>query len=540
MLNKGEAGTQNFIFLNYHSSAAINLHHQLESKGLNLKALTFDSYLVEKDRLVSLGGLVEVAMIDTTEAWQTLSNLHSREAGENWAIKDCENLKIAIDYAKLKLLNWIGHRERFGQGITELQTNFIVTNTLCNALALLEETRPCLIVSLLAACTPFDICVMSLAERLGIVVASLNEVNLRGIYYLAFNQFEHAEDIGVLDDNHNAALDSQAAARQYLKGCIEKAPYYINSDLHRDASSLKDDADCLKVLSAKSLNQSKALDASRNMPYPLHTSLELQRLGFISSRGLKRNTALQAQKERMRASYLQYIASNLHEAPQKPAILILLDYYPEITRYPIGGDDYFYSNYFVLARIIKEASLFGLCDSSQIYVKEHPAMLEVSSHSHPRAGLDGLIKNYGASIISPLLKTATLLASNPALVVITGVSNAGVEASLLGCTTITTSKPWWLCMPNTYHCNIYTGRLRSYAGPLIARCHDLIEMPENLTHICKEAGRAYLSFIAMHSVNLDISMAEIDTLLSEKTIMNSNEYNSIAMAIMRRLMHDAE
>ena len=278
---------------------------------------------------------------------------------------DTKKLQKAIDLAKLKLLTWLAHREKFGQGISELHANVIVNYCLCNSLTLLDQVRPSLIFSLLAPCTPFDICITALAQELGVLVTTLNEINLRGFYYITFNQFSHADDIASLS-GHHLSFAGKAAATKYLDTFLEESPYYINKTLQSSTSDVARDQRVLRDLSLKSLQQAKALESVNQKPRISHTTRDLQRLGFVSGRDLKHDFLSQAKKEKIRSSYLETMASNLCEIDDEPAILILLDYYPEITRYPIGGDDYFYSNYF-LCPTLSKAFLYLACLPRVLY-----------------------------------------------------------------------------------------------------------------------------------------------------------------------------
>ncbi|MCP9941925.1 hypothetical protein KBY70_05930 [Cyanobium sp. ATX 6E8] len=535
-----QLSSRRFIFLNYHSSAAQKLHLHLAAQGLCLEAITFDSSLVKKYELIESVGLDGIELVDTTSAWQSEIGLPGHKVERSPSAYNLDDLDKAMVDARLRLLTWITHRENYGKGITELQVNTIMNYSLNNALALLETIRPCLIVSLLAPCTPFDICIVALAKELGITTASLNEVNLSGFYYLTFNQFNHAQDIAALENCNIRSSEKETMAVGYLKSFLEETPYYISKDLQKVDSSLEQDQKDLGIFAEKSKKKAEKLVASSGGQILRYTSSELQRIGFISGRDLKHHVYSQAQKERMRADYIQFMKSSMREAEDKPAILILLDYYPEITRYPIGGDDYFYSNYFALAKILKNSALFNLCSTSMVYVKEHPAMLEVSNHSHPRFGLSGLMKSHGATFVSPLRKTTSLLLDNPMLVVITGVSNAGVEASLLGHTTVTTSKPWWLCMPNTYHCNVYSRKVSSFKHSWRQQCTESTSDSPIHEYACGEAERAYSSFILNYCVNLGVSMSAIDTLFFSQADAYCSEFKTIAKAIAARLARKSD
>lgn len=510
---------RNFIFLNYHSVAASTLHFNLANHRFQLNTITFDSSVVKKATLDRLPALKNVTLLDSTTVWQSHLSIDCNQGKNILEFIDSNQLQKAIEFAKLKLLTWLSHRENFGRGLNEMQANYVVNTTLSNALLLLDVARPYLIVSLLAPSTPFDICITALAQYLGIVTAGLGEINLCGVYYLTFNQFAHGNYIASFPDIRTSN-SGHIAAKHYLRTFKDESPYYINHNLFKTNTTIEQDKAALITQAKKAEMRSKDLASKQNLGSISYTSIELQRIGFVAGRHLKHHFPSQATKERMRASYLETMASNLSEIGKDPSLLILLDYYPEITRYPIGGDDYFYANYFALAELVKSMSLFNLSDSSHIYVKEHPAMLEPSNHSHPRQGLTGLMKNYQAKFVSPLSKTTDILRNNPHLVVITGVSNAGLEASLLGHVTLTTSKPWWLFMPNTYYFNIYTRQIESSWSTSNEKLQSI-----NI------AECAFESFIAEHCIDLGIPIAEIDTSFSTPSDLLSSGLVKVANAI---------
>lgn len=110
-----------FIFLNYHSSAAQKLHYYLVDQGLTLQALTSDSTLVRREKLLESANPRGIEIIDTASAWQSELKLSSHEAVRVCDAYDSDMLEKAIDYARLRLITWLVHRENFGQGISELQ-----------------------------------------------------------------------------------------------------------------------------------------------------------------------------------------------------------------------------------------------------------------------------------------------------------------------------------------------------------------------------------------------------------------------------------
>ena len=160
-------------------------------------------------------------------------------------------------------------------------------------------------------------------------------------------------------------------------------------------------------------------------------------------------------------------------------------------------------------------------------------MLEVTNHSHPRVGLCGLLKNYNAKFVSPLLKTTNILLEKQGLVVVTGVSNGGVEASLLGRITLTTSKPWWLCMPNTFFCNIFTREITCCGERININSPDLSGSISQESCVAKSS---FKSFVLESCIDLGIPMADIDNSFSSISPSQSLSFSVVANAIHSKIL----
>lgn len=529
---------RNIIFLNYHSTVADYLGECFQRQDLRIKAITFDSHVCPALGSMASHLAEDALKLDSTLAWQSdCTDIDIAATAYN-----LNELNRAVTVARLNIMTWLIHRENLGEGLSELNIQTITASCMRNGLALLNYAKPSMVFSILAPCTPFDICLMTLACELSIKTISLSEINLKGFFYLTANQFNHFA--GVMKTREVAVgLVNQPYCELYLNDLLKTPPYYIKSDFFSNDASFTVDRARLRFMAYQAFAAALVLYLKVIFEFFYrifrrskirYTTAKLRRFGFLSGRDLKHINKVQATKEISRSFYLHHMSNNMSSTVDEKSVIILLDYYPEITRYPIGGDDYFYSNYFYVANILKQRQSLGLSKTSKIYVKEHPAMLQISTHSHPRRRMIELVEENSAQFLSPIQKTTSIITCSKDCVIITGVSNAGVEASLLNCKTITTSNPWWLCLPNTYQFDLSRNLLiepkRNMQKVEIVQENKLPEC------VSVQAAEAYYTFVNRYCIDCGLSMAEIDTYASPLSIQQKNALETVAIITAKGLI----
>ena len=249
--------------------------------------------------------------------------------------------------------------------------------------------------------------------------------------------------------------------KKYLLDFENQLPYYIDKsildsssgEIQLSSSRLSDIRSEIKSTIKQHL---KAIKSGNSSEYFSEKSSLVDELGYLTSRQIKYFDPLQVDKEEKRYLYLKELSSRLIDCNKidLPSVLIILDYYPETTRYPLGGEFYHVTNYLQsVQHIIKSLRQQGVVQHSgefQILLKEHPAMLQPTRHSHVRSYFMPLVDHYGAKFVCPFTKTTDILRAIDDVIVIAGVSNAGLEASLMDIPVVSLAQPWWLSLHHTW------------------------------------------------------------------------------------------
>lgn len=511
-----------YALLDLHSETAVELCLALGQAGHTLTAATFDSFTLTnrlKERIYLLLGK-KFKYLEASHIWQKdfafdkATNLETLE----WASE--AEIDAALHRARNAIYCWSIHREKMGRGLSEEEI-CIMQSTIIRNLLLFVRDRPDFVISIVAPHSPFDIGLAELCEGLGIPFYLMGEINIKGFFYITKNPFKpHAGIIPKRSNKSNrsengGSLSTYEAVDAYASDVRNSRIYYADYPSVSLTESADSDSRLFEDLQRR--HNQYMLQLRTWQPPRLHRSCFDEALqSFKSSRELKYDKEAQIQKEERRSTYLSQIEGQMVKEVAENAIIVALDYYPEVTRFPLGGYEYHWSNLLLAARLIRHKNLFGCSTSTPVYVKENYAMLVGSRHSHGRKGLVECINQNGFQMLSPFVKLTELLSdqrSRPQLL-LAGVGNSGVEASLLGVQGVSISHPWWLSLPKTAHFNVLTSRI-------LQKNNDSAECPRH----------SYTQWARDYCYDLGIGCAVISIVQEELSCRSKSIIGEMALAI---------
>jgi hypothetical protein len=435
------------------------------------------------------------------------------------------------------------HRESRANQLSEDVLNSLFIAHLNIAAYVLFKARPDFVVSTHAPGAYWDLVLYHLLERFGGKYIYLNESHLCGRYFISDSIYDHASIISPatsctqdIDVDCNAFLDRNIHQNLFY---ISEKQYLLSNVEGRDKAvselSERYTASNLRVESLRQLDEMKDIDLSMQATsnfqnrFPLSTVLATS---FIDSRNAKYSKGVHLAAATRQEKHLKLLREySIIPESLADSILILPQYSPEVNTVPMNGPTYHWSSLINIAIQIRDLS--GI---EKIYIKEHPAMLELNYHMKPRDDcFFAYCQHNRIDILNPFIRSTQLVDNSSRHVVVTGSSGAGVEFSQLGFPVISSCNPWWISLPRCYSYKDARS-LFNKAKELNIDFYQMLRDSENTAIEWANKFRHLLT----KTIDLGISTRELSDLHTYPNIDTAEIFAGTCLVILKTLTNGSE